>query len=180
MDSKTKLICTALFLLLCMAIPTSAATNLLDNADFEMPMVANFIPGWVVFTGRIGEHMVLASDLAYDGQSALVFHITDKDQRIGLRSSPILAVPQQVYEASVMVYDTTNTRVTLYLDFWDSSKKRIAHKIVTTTIKNAWEEIKVRLTAPEDALFVSVILYSTSGNLGTAYFDHAALYLVNE
>jgi hypothetical protein len=171
---------TLLIILLCATVPVSAATNLIENADFEIPMIANLIPGWIVFTGRSGIDMVIEPGLAYNGQNAMVFHITEEDQRIGLRSSPTIAVPNQVYECSVFVYDETRTRVTLYLDFWDSNKQRIAHKTVSTTSKNQWEQLKVRLSAPEDALFVSIILYTTSGNMGKAYFDQASLYIVNE
>jgi hypothetical protein len=161
MRLTTKLI-ALIIILLSVAAPVFAATNLLENADFETSMIANLIPGWVVFTGRIG------------------VDITDTEQRTGLRSSPILAVPNGVYEAGVYVYDATSTRVFLYLDFWNSNQQRIAHKTIATTAKNQWEELRVRLTAPEDALFVSIILYNTSGNLGSAYFDHAWLYLVDE
>ncbi|HHT27171.1 MAG TPA: hypothetical protein GXZ82_08010 [Firmicutes bacterium] len=179
MRLTTKLI-ALIIILLSVAAPVFAATNLLENADFETSMIANLIPGWVVFTGRIGVDMLIEPDKAYDGESALVFHITDTEQRTGLRSSPILAVPNGVYEAGVYVYDATSTRVFLYLDFWNSNQQRIAHKTIATTAKNQWEELRVRLTAPEDALFVSIILYNTSGNLGSAYFDHAWLYLVDE
>jgi hypothetical protein len=165
-----------LITLLHISVAGLAATNLVRNAGFEEPGEANAIPGWVVFSGNIGDTIKVETGLAYAGNKTLVFHDTSNTVSVGLRSEPLPAKPGDGYVASVWVQNDLGSRVYLYLDFWDSNKRRIVAKTTSSRLTGEWEQLKVEGEAPEGTAAVSIILFSQAANVGLSRYDEAMLY----
>jgi hypothetical protein len=167
---------------LCLALSapsTSAASNLLSNPGFEQ-LTPNGTPvDWVIFTGQFGNGMEVETGEAYAGERALLFDEMSKPAAVGLRSNPIPVVPDAVYTASAKAMtETQGVNVALYLDFWGANRKRVDHKFILTRRNNVWEDLQVTMQAPRDAVWVSIILYRTTKNVGTQRFDDCSLTMV--
>ncbi|MDF2670099.1 MAG: bacterial Ig-like protein, partial [Paenibacillus sp.] len=62
----------------------------------------------------------------------------------------------------------------LYLEYWDQANKRITPvSTKTNAVLNAWQPIKIQQQAPPNAVTATLLLYMSSKNTGTAYFDNA-------
>ncbi|HHW10816.1 MAG TPA: DUF4962 domain-containing protein [Firmicutes bacterium] len=160
----------------------AAEVNLLRNPGFEEQAVDGSPVGWEPFSqSKFGNGIVLDSGRAYAGEWALAFTTPVPNAAIGMRSNPIPAVPGAVYKASVYIYsDAARGKATLYIDFWDKNKKRIAHQIMTNTRFEEWEKLEVVLQAPPEAVWVSIIVYRTNRYGGVQLFDEAFLTIVEE
>ncbi|MBD2864260.1 heparinase II/III domain-containing protein [Paenibacillus oceani] len=100
--------------------------------------------------------------------------ITNLTLSAGLRSSKIPVTPGQNYEASVMSYNV-DTNSYLYLEFWDAAGKRLTP--VSTKVNDTrgqWARTEIRAAAPAGAVAATLLLYLSSANKGTTYYDEAA------
>ncbi len=155
-----------------------AETELLVNPGFEAPAESGLPPGWQIFAGQAGVQLLLEKERVASG--AWSFTIVDNSSTggYGIRSTPLPAEPGQTYRASVKAMTENGGRAYLYLDYWNKNRTRIAHQTMTT--KNAeWINITVSFEAPPDTAWVSIILYSSSTDVGTARFDDASLQLMD-
>ncbi|MBP1996673.1 chitinase N-terminal domain-containing protein [Paenibacillus eucommiae] len=145
---------------------------LLSNGGFEYVM--NQLPDkWVKLTPQ--SEVVPATELVHEGNRSV--KITN-DPLIGagagLRSAKIPITPGVFYEASVMSYNLSKASE-LYLEFWDQSNKRITPvSTKTNDVLHVWQPIQIRQQAPPNAVTATLLLYLSSKNTGTAYFDAAA------
>jgi hypothetical protein len=170
-----------LLCLLMIAAPAAVAANLLSNPGFEQVNSNGQPPDWVIFAGGFGpgQGMSIETGQVYSGERALVFGVMPNPAAIGLRSKPIPVTPGAIYTATVKALtEVQGANVTLYLDFWNSSQKRVAYKTVSTRRVNVWEELEAVMQAPADAVWVSIILYRTTANHGLQRFDDASLTMV--
>jgi len=155
--------------------------NLLTNHSFEeAPSATALPPGWVVFSGKLGEQIFVegagdAGGVAYTGRNALLFRDMSDATSVGLRSVPLPASPGEEYTASVYVFCQAGSKAQLYLDYWNKDSKRIQARHVTSTRTNEWEKITVTFKAPPETVSVSIILYSQPANVGVVRFDEASL-----
>lgn len=145
------------------------------NPGFEE--VTHGIPtGWSLFTPNQGYEQV--TEQVYEGNYSV--KITNLNLSAGLRSSRIPVTPEVVYEASVMSYNV-DTNSDLYLEFWDASNRRITP--VSTKMngtREQWEPSVIRQAAPANAVTASLLIYLSSANLGTTYYDAASFRIAPE
>lgn len=150
----------------------AAGNNLLDNGDFEI-VESNKPAGWKLSLPSMGTETYEASnDHVYRGSYSVRIDDQSDVQTVGLRSDKVSVVPGQDYTASVMVY-IINGESSLYLEFWNASGSRISTKSVGNNSNKNWVEMNVSSEAPANATHATILLYSNSTNVGTAYFDDA-------
>lgn len=142
------------------------ATSLPPNPGFEQ-----------VTGGKPSQWIAYNSQQPYESSTEHVFagtysvKLTNLSSSAGLRSAKIPVVPGEPYEASVMSYNA-DTNSELYLEFWNSSNQRIAPvSTKANTTREAWTNIRIRQQAPTAAAYATLLLYLSSANRGTAYFD---------
>jgi len=74
------------------------------------------------------------------------------------------------------VYTFNETGISrIYLEFFDTTGNRIAHKLRQANKKGSWTKLEVEQTCPWWASGVDVGLYSTGGNKGVAFYDDVSL-----
>ncbi|MFK7691572.1 heparinase II/III family protein [Paenibacillus sp. HJGM_3] len=99
--------------------------------------------------------------------------ITNLTSSAGLRSAKMPVTPGTMYEASVMSYNL-DANSDLYLEFWDASNKRLTPVTTkTNSTRTQWVRTDIRAQAPAGAVSATLLLYLSSANKGTAYFDDA-------
>lgn len=139
------------------------------NPGFEL--VANGKPtDWIAYNAQ--QPYESATDLAYAGTYSV--KLTNPSSSAGLRSAKMPVTPGTVYEASVQSYNVDKASE-LYLEFWNSANQRITP--VSTKANRTvgqWADIRIRQQAPANAAYATLLLYLSSANTGTAYFDEAA------
>lgn len=156
-----------------------AGEELLSNPGFEVQAEEGLPPGWQIFGGDVGQHLCFEQEQVYDGQWAFAVHDDDPSRGFGIRSDAFPAKEGQVYRASVMTMTAEGGRAYLYLDYWGADKKRISHKSVAIG-SPSWTEMVASMEAPAGTVWVSVIIYSSSTDVGIARFDNASLKLVSD
>ncbi len=154
--------------------PQEPSLELVSNGGFEERGDGALPPGWQIFAGEPGHQ--LRFDRGTPRQRGAVFTIVDDSRRqgYGLRSTPVPAEPGLTYQASAWARAEEGGRAYLYLDFWNNEKKRVLHQTASTD-RSEWQRLSVSLQAPPEAAWVSVILYSTSTDMGLAQFDDVSL-----
>ncbi|MDF2815465.1 MAG: hypothetical protein K0Q81_1665, partial [Paenibacillus sp.] len=102
--------------------------------------------------------------------------LTDASSRggNGLRSGPFSVSPGHVYKGSIYAYNETGNSQ-LYLEFWNAANERIGVQIGTAAVSGQWQLIELTGEAPQGAAYSTLLLYQHQSNVGTAYFDDAAI-----
>lgn len=160
-------------------IPTQAGEpgtdNLLPNPGLEA--VANGRPEqWTPWNAASTTLVHSSSEQVHGG----TFSVRLDDPNTvgpGLRSSFVAVTPGASYLATAYSYNVTGSSQ-LLLEFWNSSRVRIAAHTATNTQVGRWEQLSLEFAAPAAATHATVMFYCTSVNVGTAYFDDAALQQV--
>ncbi len=163
-----------LLLLSLLCWPVAAQTTLLENSGFEEGIdEASGLPtGWSLFNGEPGVDLKLSPA---EGEGH-VFSIVDTSTSsgYGIRSVVLPASPGETYKATARVRTENGGTAHLYLDFWHEGRSRSESRSVSSS-RDAWTTVTSTLTAPQDARWVSVILYSLAASQGTAHFDDITL-----
>src|SRR5690606_22584007 len=89
-----------------------------------------------------------------------------------LRSHPMEAIPGQEYEASVYSYNVQGNSE-LYVEFWDENDSYLSIVTGRNSTTGSWAPIVVQAIAPAGTAYVTVRLYQTAANIGTAFYDDA-------
>lgn len=144
---------------------------LLENPGFESPVVDGTIPGWQQVYGE--GKMTVVDTIARTGTYSL--HVDDDDDKsYGLESDPVEIAEGNSYTASVMTYVQYGIP-SIYIRFYNEDYERIDQKVVSGGTEGKWTNLSVTATAPEEAVYVSVILYSTTTGKTSAFFDDVML-----
>lgn len=145
--------------------------DVLNNPSFE-EVTGGFPVAWEVFGGNV--KVEASQEVVRSGRHSA--RIVDESTTIGmgLRSFPVVVTPGKEYVASVYSYNVQGMSQ-LYLEFWDASGNRIKVYIGNNSTSGAWNEIRVTGAAPEGSAYATLLMYSHNANVGTLYFDDAAL-----
>lgn len=145
------------------------APGVVFQEDFETGEDEKLPAGWSIFADG---DMRRTTDVAYSGKYSYMINDTDKAASAGIRSSlyPITAGKDYQVSSWVMVEGES---AQLYLEFWDETKtKRLAAPWVGINASTpGWQYIVNRATAPDDAEYVSVIIYVGKTPVCKSYFD---------
>lgn len=141
----------------------------LANGGFESGLT-----GWnAAYGGQ--QQMTVTAEASFAGANSL--KIVDNSSRgaFGMESDKFPVIPGTQYTAGVKVRTETGTGA-IYLRFYDASNRQLEQKSTGAgTLPGQWQSISATLTAPEDAVSASVLLYSDSANTGTLYFDETSI-----
>lgn len=172
------LACVLIFHLL--GVPASASkaettssktgVNLLHNSDFEDVDEDGKPAQWTELVEDQTSESSTEEAYSGDYSAKIINHSTGA----GLRSEKIPVDPGVLYEASVMSYNMDDGSE-LYLEFWDSNNNRITPVgIEANYLQEDWSNITIQQEAPPNAVEATLLLYLSSKNQGTIYFDDAS------
>lgn len=126
--------------------------------------------GWRTLAGAYQT----STEQAYEGARSVKLFDPSAASGTGVRTVPIPVVRGETYQASVYSFNETGSSH-LYLEFWDANNVRIDHVIGTNNGLNGWNAINLQRVAPAAAVYATLLVYQSGGNIGTAYFDKAEL-----
>ena len=162
---------------------TIAATDdiLLDasfarNGDFEVDGDGNNVPDywqkWIWSKGNVYRSSVRAR---FGTWSVRIADSSDtKDY--GLQTDRMSAAAGQSFVGSAWVYASSGGNA-ICLEFWNamSSGSRLGVACRNTVTTGVWEYLDITGLSPTGTVAVDLLLYSSSGNRGTGYFDGGEL-----
>jgi hypothetical protein len=133
----------------------------LDGQNFPL----NWVPSYTT-------SMVTSSTAeSFNGAKSIKISDISSSLNTGARSHSINNVTVgRIYQVTSMCYVESGSAY-LYLEFWDSQNTRIGVHSESNTETGKWEKIKVSGTAPANTAYITVLVYSSVGNIGTSYFD---------
>lgn len=144
-----------------------------NNPGFEEPVVNGVIPGWRQTFGSGG--VSVTDELSYSGSCSLKITDNSSTSSFGVESGYISAVPAIGYTLSVKAYIASGA-VQIYIRYFTSSYRYITANFITaTTPLNQWSTVNVSGTAPANAAYMTLLLYTPGASVGTAYFDDVKL-----
>ncbi|MBN8218484.1 MAG: hypothetical protein J0L75_17705 [Spirochaetes bacterium] len=146
----------------------------IPNASFEkiqggMPL------SWTRWGGGALATCAATKEQARTGRACV--KIVDRDPKapVGIESALVAVVAGKNYRVRGQVFVRTGDAV-LYLQFFSAGGKRIekAVKTVQAEKKGEWTELSVSGPAPEDAVGLKLLFYSSSLNQGEFFVDDAS------
>jgi putative cell wall-binding protein len=140
--------------------------RVLKNYGFEEGSDST-IPGW---TKKWGLGATLSTSQVYNGANSARIYDNSTSSPGGVESDKFVVTEGETYKVSANIF--TNTSAQLYLRFHDSNGTLISSKVATYSGRmSEWSNISVSGTAPTGTKSASIIIYTTSTDTGTAYFD---------
>lgn len=146
----------------------SELPGVLFTEDFEIGS-EDMPPGWTVFSA--GGEMRRTTEVAHSGKYSYVIIDNDSELSAGIRSPLFPITAGKEYEVSSWAL-VSGQGAQLYLEFWDSSKNvRLAALWTSINAQSEWQYVVNRNYAPENAEYLSVIIYVGKAAISKAYFD---------
>jgi Carbohydrate binding domain len=152
-----------------------AGGNPVFNPGFEQVDEKTGVPlGWTPWAANNQAFFTLAA--AHSGVAAALLTNDRLNNSQGLRCRRVPISPGKSYQASAWVKITTLQAggFSLYLEYW-AGPQRVKDVAVTSSQVGDWTLLKVSAQAPPEAGEATVIVYGSSGTVGTAYFDDVAI-----
>jgi len=167
--------------------PTTIATtdnmyfdaNMARNGNFEVDSNSDGIPdNWQQWTGGGAGAGTRSSTRVKFGSYAHQIADSSGTQSYGLQTVRMSASPDKAYVASTWVY-VESGRFDLYLEFYNalSGGTRLAVGVKSSATTGQWEYLDLTMIAPTGAVALDLLVYSSTANTGTGYFDGAELRL---
>ncbi|WP_127587291.1 hypothetical protein [Paenibacillus koleovorans] len=144
----------------------SAADMLISNYSFESGTT-----GWTQSWGSGG--ITVSTEQAYSGTHSVKVVDSSATAPLGLESNYMSATAGSTYIAYARHYIASG-EASIYLRFWTSTKTLISGSYYYSTATapvNDWGTLKVKATAPANTAYVTVLIFSHTPNVGTAYYD---------
>ena len=161
------------------AADTTKVEMAITNPSFE-----DGINGWSIINGNSGM-ISFEKQLVYHKDTSLKVVDPAADKPFELRSKSMTAVEGLTYQTKVRVFQ--KGRVTgsayIYINFYDDGGNRLPEspqEAVGYTNYSSFQdfsEITVEAVAPKGTVNVSVSLITTSGYIGTVYFDDVRMWV---
>jgi hypothetical protein len=152
------------------AFGSESAPGVLFKESFEVGD-EDLPPDWTVFAA--GGDMRRVADVAHDGKYAFLINDNDRAMSAGIRSPYISISAGKEYQVSAWVM-AEGEGSQLYLEFWDETKtQRLSAPWVGiyAVPQGGWQLAVNKDVAPENAKYLSVIIYIGKSAVGTSYFD---------
>ncbi len=150
----------------------------LANGGFEAgPPGEGLAEGWFIPQGPYKGETSVSDEAAHGGRWAL--RIRDDEEKAGMavRHDRLPARPGAKCRATAWVLCESG-RARLYLEFFSAGGGRTFDKWAEGGEPAKWTQLSVEGEAPLGTRTVSLIAYSTVGNVGLAYFDDFMLEMV--
>ncbi|NOY83067.1 MAG: hypothetical protein GXP31_18870 [Kiritimatiellaeota bacterium] len=157
------------------ALPAAAAASpALFAEDFEaMGRAENLPKGWTWFSKSGGLRPDSAH--AHSGRFALRIEDNSAKDAAGLRSPHLVIEPNARYRVDWWYFGERGMSASLYLEFWNSGRKRIEARSFGSPGTGAWEQRRATAVAPPEAVTLTVLFYSASTNRTVGWFDDIAV-----
>ncbi len=142
----------------------SAADKLLSNYSFESGLT-----NWSEWGGTGAS----SSSTTQKHSGSYSAKITDNSTTVqyGLESAKVSVSPNKTYMIYAWAYIQSGS-ASLYIRYFDSNHTYISTAAVSTdTPTNEWRYMKVKALSPANAAYATALVYSTSTNTGTVYWD---------
>lgn len=156
--------------------PLSASDLLIANHSFEASLAGNW--SQTFGAGDPDGSAAIVTEQASDGTKSLKIVDMDGGVPFGLESAKLNAFPGTTYSAYARVRLLSGS-ADLYIRFYynnGSTDTYLSAGFATISAPlNQWADLQVKATAPANANRVSVLLYSSVGNTGTAYWDRVLI-----
>jgi hypothetical protein len=142
------------------------------NHHFERPMKDNTIPGWTsMFKTDDQAKYAISGEEHSHGRKSLKIKDTARNKSVALMSDPIGVSEGEVFEASTNLFIKEGTG-SFMVRFYDANGKEVYNQPVhTDTGLNKWQNVSITAEAPENAVTLRVICFTTSYDMGTVYYD---------
>lgn len=142
------------------------------NHHFERPMKDNAIPGWTsMFKTDDQAKYAISGEEHSHGRKSLKIKDMARNKSVALMSDPIDVSEGEVFEASTNLFIKEGTG-SFMVRFYDANGKEVYNQPVhTDTGLNKWQNVSITAEAPEDAVTLRVICFTTSYAMGTVYYD---------
>ncbi|MFB9755412.1 carbohydrate binding domain-containing protein [Paenibacillus hodogayensis] len=140
------------------------------NGGFE-EITANMPDHWTFLNGA-----ELSTERARSGTHSVKLNDPSDVLSAAARSNKIAVVPGQRYDTSVFSYNVQGISE-LYLEFWDSNDNYKQILTGANRTLNQWSKIAVSGVAPAGTAYATLRFYLNGANVGSAYFDDAAVEL---
>lgn len=143
-----------------------------NNPGFE-EVTGTTIAGWTQKYGTTG----ISADTTNPSSGTYSMKLVDTSATgsVGAESDKIDVAAGESYRASGLVHVATGTAF-LFVRFWDASNTLLDSKYSTvSTPTGVWTPISITATAPAGTVKASLLLYSGSTTITTAYFDDVSL-----
>ena len=146
------------------------------NGGFEVDSNGDSVPdywqAWIWSKGPVYR----SSERAKYGTWSVKIADSSSSLDYGLQTERLLAGNPMQYRGSTWVYVSSGVNA-LCLEFWSSLSggSRVGAACKNTVTTGQWEYLEITATAPVGTAAVDLLVYSTSANVGTGYFDGADL-----
>ncbi|MDR6553114.1 carbohydrate binding domain-containing protein [Paenibacillus qinlingensis] len=162
-----------LLMMLLAAVPALAADMLATNFSFESGMT-----GWTYSTTASSGAFSSSTVQAHTGTKSVKMTDTSATDSYGLESNRIAATAGKTYMVYAWAYIETG-KAYLYIRFYDASGNLLGTQIADkNTPTQEWTYMKVKLAAPANTATASAMLYTSTSNTGTVYWDD--VYITQE
>lgn len=160
------------------------SVNLIDNPGFEYKSLPDGAYGslplyWSKTYYSAGGTFGVTNEVKHGEQSLFVADASDS-AAAGLSSDPIPVTPGYSYTLRGWGWRDSTSYASVYIRFYDSGDTLLRQESVAVGAAGQWTAGDVSATAPEDAEYVRVLLYSGSSSVGVCFFDSVSLVLAEE
>lgn len=165
--------------------PVDPGNIALVNPGYEEPVVEDSIPGWSSVFATTGEdyYYEVTDTQQAAGQYSLKIVDSLRDQSVALLSDPLPVVPGDFYTGTGQMMLEDGSTGSFALRFYDQNMTQLeagtAHTHYETSKGypvNTWDSITTpKVTAPAQAKYVRLLVYTTSYSIAVAYFDELTI-----
>ncbi|WP_142759821.1 cohesin domain-containing protein [Bacillus sp. HNG] len=156
----------------------------MKNGSFEEPVVDGTIPGWTsLFESGDGHNYTVTNEQSASGEYSL--HLSDeiRGKSVGLLSDPIEVKPGDLYTGTAMLFMKADSTASIRLEFYDEKNSKIQTEEYVTHSETSkgfpieeWTKVSTPFaTAPNNAKYAKVVVYTTSYAIAKAYFDDVSI-----
>jgi hypothetical protein len=149
--------------------------NMARNGNFEFDNNSDGTPdNWQAWTGGVTGAGTRSLTRAKFGTYSHKLADSSSTSGYGLQTVRMSASADKGYVASTWVYVVTG-RFDLYLEFYNalSGGQRVGVGVKSSTTTGTWEYLDLTMIGPQGTVAVDLLVYSSTGNTGTGYFDGA-------
>lgn len=148
------------------------------NSNFEVDSNSDGIPdywqGWIWTKGPVYR----STDRAKSGSWSVKIADSNSGLDYGLQTDRIAVGAGAGFVGSSWVYAVSGT-FAICMEAWDSqtSGMRLGVTCTNTATTGTWEYLETYIAGPSSGTnYIDLLLYSTSGNTGTGYFDGGEIH----
>lgn len=178
-----------IILMLFLSIATSVIAenfNQIKNASFEFTVnsentAVNIPVYWSkAFSGSM-TYFGITKEQKYQGDYSLYINDFSSEQNGGIWTEPIKVTPGYTYTARAWGrYNSNTVNGLMYLRFYSSDSTLLSNTSIGVGSTDGWTLGIKTVTAPKNAAYARILLYTTKASIGIAYFDCISLTLGDE